>query len=231
MKWQVFICSFTPLVLKYFWTAAEQERGYYEVDTAPRWHFLGFRHMVALYALPDVLVIELFWLMPRCWPKAVASAHSVMMNNKHAAERGQTATSRTLAFMGHFWNAIENLRDISRSEGVSLLFFFPLLFFLPMQNSQKIPLHKVWAEEVWFECQVSCVKAKASWWACKPHHLSLLQPTVYHHLAHSWKLLRSAGVLSSLFLPSLKASKSLLSQLCCCLHVSLGRSLISPLSS
>lgn len=49
------------------------------------------------FLLHNVLAIPLLWLMPRCWPEAVASAHSVMMNHTLQQE-GQAATSRTLAF-------------------------------------------------------------------------------------------------------------------------------------
>lgn len=106
------------------------------------------------------------------------------------------------------WTAVEQFL----TKGVS--------FFAQAKPEESV-LDKLWAEEVRFECQVSCVWAKASCWVCKPHHLSPLQSLVYHHLAHSWKLLRAVGTSSSLFFPSLKASEYLLSQLCCCLHVSL----------
>ena len=49
------------------------------------------------FLLHNVLAIPLLWLMPRCWPEAVASAHSAMMNHTLQQE-GQAATSRTLAF-------------------------------------------------------------------------------------------------------------------------------------
>lgn len=49
------------------------------------------------FLLHNVLAIPLLWLMPRCWPEAVASAHSLMIDHTLQQE-GQAATSRTLAF-------------------------------------------------------------------------------------------------------------------------------------
>lgn len=97
--------------------------------------------------LDNVLAILLF-LMDAKMLKVFVSARSVMMNHI-LQQKGQTATSCMLAFIGH-------LRDASVHLGGTV----PVqrgLSFLHMQNSKRILLDKLWAEEVRFECQVSCV--------------------------------------------------------------------------
>lgn len=72
-----------------------------------------------------------------------------MMMNHILQQRGQTATSGMMAFIGHLWYAVVHHSEIVPVKRG--------LFFAHAQ----LLLDKLWAEEVAFECQVSCVKAKA----------------------------------------------------------------------
>lgn len=72
-----------------------------------------------------------------------------MMMNHTLQQKGQPATSGEMAFMAHLWYAPVHRSEIVPVER-GLIFFF---FFAHV----KLLLDKLWAEEVWFECQVSCV--------------------------------------------------------------------------
>lgn len=71
------------------------------------------------------------------------------MMNHILQQKGQTATSGMLVFIGRLWYATEHTVERFLSKGVSL--------FLHMQTPKESVLDKLWAEEVGFECQVSCV--------------------------------------------------------------------------
>lgn len=98
--------------------------------------------------------------------RLLPSVHGVMMNHKLLL-KGQTATYNTLAFIGQLWYATVILRDTSCRKWSRFLFFF----LYPCKTLQEFLSLNCGRRK--FECQVSYVEAKASWWVCKPHHLSL----------------------------------------------------------
>lgn len=139
----------------------------------------------------------------------------VLLSWPHVLQLGsRTATSGTVSSLSGVWYVTVYCSERLLSKEFLFFFFFSFAFTQLQKNlfwtncgRRKLSLN--------VKYHVSGLRILVE--VAKAHHFSWLQCVVYHHLPHSCKLLRFAGTSSSSsFLISVKASKSLLSQLCCC---------------